>query len=72
MDKKGKKQSGRYFLIWEENQQPIYKLLLYFIHDQENANYLVINLYKGILLTNPVSCGNMKANHSALALKFRK
>jgi len=57
MDEKGKEQFGRHFRIWNEDRQLIYKLLVCFIHDRENATRLGLNPDKGILLTGPVGCG---------------
>lgn len=57
METKGKQQYGKDFYIHQEDRQIIFKLLIYFIRDEETAAKLNLNLYKGILLSGPVGCG---------------
>jgi hypothetical protein len=57
MEAKGKEQFGDHFRIFPEDHGLIFKLLVYAIHDQENAERLKLNLQKGIMLTGPVGCG---------------
>jgi len=66
IDEKGKELFSRQFRIWDEDRQLIYKLLVCFIRDRENATRLGLNPGKGILLTGPVGCGKtclMKLMH---------
>lgn len=53
----GKKIYGKHFRIIEEDHDVIFKLLVYFLHDVENAKKHRIDFKKGILLTGPIGCG---------------
>ncbi len=53
----GKRLYGNHFRIVEEDHEVIFKLLVYFLRDQENAKRLGISFRKGILLTGPIGCG---------------
>lgn len=53
----GKKLYGSHFRIIEDDHPVIFKLLVYFLKDQESARHLEIDHKKGILLTGPVGCG---------------
>ncbi len=57
MEEKGSEQFSDHFRIFPEDHGIIFKLLVYAIHDQENAEKLNLNLQKGIMLTGPVGCG---------------
>ena len=53
----GRKTYGQHFRIIEQDYPLIFKLLVYFLRDQKNADLHKINLKKGILLTGPIGCG---------------
>ncbi|MCD9013983.1 P-loop NTPase family protein [Parachryseolinea silvisoli] len=55
--KHGKKQFGPDFQIYDIDRPLIYKLLIYFLRDEQEAARLDIDLNKGILLSGPVGCG---------------
>jgi hypothetical protein len=57
LEKRGKELYGGKFKIHEEDHEIIFKLIVYFIGDKQNAQKLGIDLQKGILLTGPVGCG---------------
>jgi hypothetical protein len=57
MEERGCEQFGNHFLIFPEDHGLIFKLMVYAIRDQENAEKLNLNLQKGIMLTGPVGCG---------------
>ncbi|MGV8092081.1 MAG: ATPase [Mangrovibacterium sp.] len=57
MEEKGKMLFGGHFAIDPGDLDLIYKLLVYAIGDQENAERCGIDLRKGILLTGPIGCG---------------
>jgi hypothetical protein len=57
LEKRGKELYGAKFKIHEEDHEIIFKLIVYFIGDKQNAEKLGIDLQKGILLTGPVGCG---------------
>lgn len=57
LEHSGKRLYGSHFRIIEEDHPVIFKLLVYFLRDQENADQLGISFRKGILLTGPVGCG---------------
>jgi len=54
---KGQEKYGTQFRLQEEDTSIIYLLLCYFLKDEIAAQYLGINLSKGILLTGPAGCG---------------
>ena len=54
---KGTELYGNHFKILENDYQIVYKLIAYFLKDQQTCNQLNINLEKGILLTGPIGCG---------------
>lgn len=56
-EKRGKELYGEKFKILKEDHAIIYKLLVYFLCDEEEAKRLGIELHKGILLTGPIGCG---------------
>ena len=57
MEERGKILFGNHFAIVPTDIELIYKLLVYAIGDQENAERHGINLRKGILLCGPIGCG---------------
>ncbi|MFZ2906283.1 MAG: ATPase [Cyclobacteriaceae bacterium] len=56
-EKRGKELYGEKFKIRKEDHDILYKLLVYFLKDEEEAKRLGIELQKGILLTGPIGCG---------------
>ena len=59
LEEKGQHHYGPHFRIYPEDHALIFKLLVYFIQDQQTAPSLNLNLNlrKGILLTGPIGCG---------------
>ena len=57
LQQKGIEVYGNKFLLHEQDKQPIYLMLCYFLQDHLAAPQLNIDLNKGILLTGPVGCG---------------
>jgi DNA replication protein DnaC len=57
LEESGKKIYGINFQILEKDHQVFFKLLVYFLRDEENAKLLNISFRKGILLTGPIGCG---------------
>lgn len=57
LEQMGKQHYGPKFIINPEDKEIIFKLIVYFISDQENCTTHGIDLQKGILLTGPVGCG---------------
>jgi SpoVK/Ycf46/Vps4 family AAA+-type ATPase len=57
LEEAGKKIYGINFQILEKDHQVFFKLLLYFLRDEENAKLLNISFRKGILLMGPIGCG---------------
>jgi len=57
LEKRGKELYGEKFRIYPEDHEIIFKLIVYFVGDQLNAQKLGIELQKGILLTGPIGCG---------------
>lgn len=53
----GQKIYGQKFKIVEEDHSVIFKLLVYFMRDEENAEELGIDHKKGLMLTGPIGCG---------------
>ena len=48
---------GNHFKIAETDYPIVYKLIAYFLKDEQTCNQLNIDLEKGILLTGPIGCG---------------
>lgn len=67
---KGKQLFGERFTIFKEDQELIYRLLVYMIGDKEGARQKGVSLEKGILLTGPVGCG--KTSLMRLVRLFQK
>jgi len=57
LEVKGKILFGDNFKIYSEDEIILFTLCIYYIHDEEYAKKLNIDLNKGILLTGPVGCG---------------
>ena len=57
LEELGQKQYGSNFKLHKSDKLLIYKLLIYFIRDEENCKIHNIDLDKGILLNGPVGCG---------------
>ena len=53
----GQQKFGQKFKLNPEDKEIIYKLLIYFIRDEETCEKYGIDLDKGILLNGPVGCG---------------
>ena len=57
LEKMGKKHYGHKFQLNPKDRSILYKLIVYFIEDDENCKKQNIDPKKGILLTGPVGCG---------------
>ena len=57
LEHSGKRLYGKHFRIVEEDHPVIFKLLVYFMRDEETAKRLGIDHSKGLLLTGPIGCG---------------
>jgi hypothetical protein len=57
LERRGKEQFGEKFIIRRSDYDVIYKLLVYFIGDKDEAARLGLASDKGLLLTGPVGCG---------------
>ncbi|OAB30546.1 hypothetical protein SAMN05444395_11125 [Flavobacterium fryxellicola] len=57
LEKKGGELYGNHFKILESDHPIIYKLIAYFLKDQQTCFQFNINLNKGIMLSGPVGCG---------------
>ncbi|NCT10894.1 MAG: ATPase [Flavobacteriia bacterium] len=57
LEKKGFELYGKNFKIPESDHYIIYKLIAYFLKDEQACFQLNIDLEKGILLTGPIGCG---------------
>jgi DNA replication protein DnaC len=57
LEKKGIELYGPHFKIIEEDYPIIYKLIAYFLRDEQACYQFNINLNKGLLITGPVGCG---------------
>ncbi|MCT4562363.1 MAG: ATPase [Crocinitomicaceae bacterium] len=54
---RGKEKFGENFRLYREDQQLLYLLAIYFIHDQEACAKNNLDLRKGICLTGPIGAG---------------
>lgn len=54
---KGAEQYGNHFKIVESDYPIVYKLIAYFLRDEQACHQFNIDLQKGILLTGPIGCG---------------
>ena len=57
LEKKGIELYGKNFKILETDHEIIYKLIAYFLKDEQACYQFNIDLEKGILLTGPIGCG---------------
>lgn len=57
IEKKGKELYGIKFRILESDHLVLYRLIAYFLKDEQTALQFGIDLNKGILLAGPVGCG---------------
>jgi len=57
LEAKGVELHGNHFKIVEYDYPILYKLIAYFLKDQQTCDQLNIVLEKGILLTGPIGCG---------------
>lgn len=57
IEKKGIELYGNHFKIIETDYPIIYKLIAYFLKDEQTCFQYNINLNKGILLSGPIGCG---------------
>jgi energy-coupling factor transporter ATP-binding protein EcfA2 len=57
LETKGQEVYGNHFKIIEDDYPIIYKLIAYFLKDEQACFQFGINLGKGILLSGPIGCG---------------
>ena len=57
LEKKGIELYGKKFKILETDHEIIYKLIAYFLKDEQACYQFKIDLEKGILISGPVGCG---------------
>lgn len=57
LNKKGAELFGADFKLYDDDQYVIYKLIAYFLRDEQACKLYGLNLSKGILLTGPIGCG---------------
>lgn len=57
LEKKGVDLYGKNFKIFESDHEIIYKLIAYFLRDEQACCQFNIDLEKGILLSGPIGCG---------------
>ncbi|MGV9004445.1 ATPase [Flavobacterium sp.] len=57
LETKGKELYGNHFVIQENDFPILYKLIAYFLRDEQTCFQFNINLDKGIILSGPVGCG---------------
>ena len=57
LEAKGVELYGKKFKILETDHEIIYKLIAYFLKDEQACYQFNIDLEKGILLTGPIGCG---------------
>jgi DNA replication protein DnaC len=75
LEKKGVDLYGKKFKIIESDHQIIFKLIAYFLKDEQKCLENDIDLSKGIMLSGPVGCGktslmNLMKHLTPLAHKF--
>ena len=75
LEKKGIELYGKKFKILETDHEIIYKLIAYFLKDEQACYQFNIDLEKGILLTGPIGCGktslmNLMKSFTATENKF--
>lgn len=54
---KGQELYGNHFKIFEEDYPIVYKLIAYFLKDEQACLQFNLNLTKGILFSGPIGCG---------------
>ena len=57
LENKGIELYGTHFKILETDYPIVYKLIAYFLKEEQTCNQMNIDLEKGILLTGPIGCG---------------
>lgn len=57
LENKGVELYGNHFIILETDYPVIFKLIAYFLKDEQTCFQHGINLNKGLLLTGPIGCG---------------
>ncbi|MCL1974369.1 MAG: ATPase [Bacteroidetes bacterium] len=57
LEQKGQELYGPHFRLYPSDRPLLQKLFAFFLRDQEEADRLHIDLYKGILLTGPIGTG---------------
>ena len=57
LEQKGKELYGPHFRIHEDDHEILFRLVVYFLRDEQAAPAVGIHLHKGILLSGPVGCG---------------
>ena len=57
LEKKGVELYGNHFKILETDHSIVFKLIAYFLKDEQTCFQFNINLNKGIMLSGPVGCG---------------
>ncbi len=57
IEKKGQELYGSNFRIMESDYPVIYRLIAYFLKDEQTAFRYNLNLNKGVMLAGPVGCG---------------
>lgn len=57
MENKGQELYGTHFKIIESDHPVVYRLIAYFLKDEETAFRYGLDLNKGIILSGPVGCG---------------
>lgn len=57
IQKRGREMYRSNFSLYEEDYDVIYKLLIYFLNHELEAQRLGIDLHKGLHITGPIGCG---------------
>lgn len=57
IEKKGQELYGSHFNIMETDHPVVYRLIAYFLKDEQTAFRYNLDLNKGIILSGPVGCG---------------
>ena len=57
LEKKGVELYGNHFKILETDYTIVYKLIAYFLKDEQSCYQFKIDVKKGILVTGPIGCG---------------
>jgi len=67
LEEKGKLAFGKHFQICREDEEVLFKLMVYLFKDKQNADKYKLDLRKGLMLNGPVGCGK-----TSLMLLFRQ